>query len=330
MTKQTLLKKQILLILIFILFLPLGLMTVVAEANVLDEVVVLETKGDYDEVAAEEMKQRIGTIHIGFLNALAREDIVIKLINFPLTELEEYTFLKGVVPRGWENTGYTWDDVPGAGGDPTVAKIGHSDPLPENFHDTLNLELHEIAHAIDQFVLNDISFGAEFMAIHAAEQPYFLPDVYFEYPEEYFAEVFAYYYLNEEMRSVLKEQAPETFAFIANLPKKIPDTLPPELTLNGPTHLEIKSKDDYEEAGATATDGIFGDLSDQIVIEGEVDSGIPGEYELLYYVVNEADQSATARRIVTIIKSQIKDYQAYQKDLLNFIQGTPGELRRIE
>lgn len=328
MFKRKITKISFLLLLILTLHLPFTPMNAYATTTALDKVVVLETKGDYDELAAEQMRERIGRIHSAYLNVLAKENIVIKLINFPLTELEEYRYLKGEIPRGWEDTGYTWDDVPGAGGDPTVAKIGYSDPSPKNFHDSLNLELHEIAHAVDQFVFNEISYGKEFAAIHAAEQPLFLPEIYFEYVEEYFAEVFAYYYLSDETKEALKQEAPKTYAFFENLPKKIPKVKPPKLALNGDEITRVKIDDAYNEEGATASDDIYGDLSDKIKIDGQVDSSIPGEYEITYYVENEAGKSKTATRLINVVKYRIKDFIEHKKDMQYFLIQKIGKLKR--
>src|SRR5699024_7062456 len=75
--------------------------------------------------------------------------VSIILMDMPLTELPEFDYLSGKVPRGWEKTNSTWDEVPGAGGHTTAARIGYSDP--GNGHSTINLELHEYGHAVDSY-----------------------------------------------------------------------------------------------------------------------------------------------------------------------------------
>jgi len=74
-----------------------------------------------------------GTIHIG-----AR----------PVTGFHGMAHLKGVTPRGWEGTGYTWDDVGGAGPDRKGAGtfIG-ADRFYGGSRDTT--ALHELGHAAD-------------------------------------------------------------------------------------------------------------------------------------------------------------------------------------
>ena len=114
-----------------------------------------------------------------------------------------------------ENTGKTWDDV--------LAQ--EENLLQQNrysngeAHGAVNLELHETAHAIDAYVFHNISSSENYKNIWNQEvynlfgnDPYFV-----NYPEEYFAETFAMYYLDEEQNQILKEKAPLTYEFIKNL-----------------------------------------------------------------------------------------------------------------
>ncbi|TJZ99688.1 hypothetical protein FA950_30155 [Bacillus thuringiensis] len=165
------------------------------------------------------MIQRINKININILYSLYKNNVRIKLINFPITYLSEYSYLRGQVPRGWEGTGYTWDYVPGIGGNPVVARIGYSNY--GNMHTSINLELHETAHAIDRYVFQNISYSREFLSIHSREYNSFSNSSYYYYPEEYFAEAFAYYYLNPQTNASLKKQAPFTYQFIKNLPSRL-------------------------------------------------------------------------------------------------------------
>ncbi|CEG28569.1 anthrax toxin lethal factor-related metalloendopeptidase [Bacillus sp. B-jedd] len=189
--------------------------------NVLDRLVTVQTVGDYDDQAARDMVYRVWNIHPNILVALDKAGVEVKFINFPLTDLPEYAYLKGVVPRGWEHTGYTWDDVPGAGGKTVVARIGYSDS--GNMHSSLNLELHETAHAIDYYVFGNISYSEDFKRIHSEERLGFSDNPYYSYPEEYFAETFAYYHRGEESREHLKAVAPKTYEFMDKLYRNIPN-----------------------------------------------------------------------------------------------------------
>ncbi|RHW42895.1 hypothetical protein D1B31_04180 [Neobacillus notoginsengisoli] len=167
------------------------------------------------------MVYRVWNIHPNILVALHKAGVEVKFINFALTELPEYAYLKGVVPRGWEHTPYTWDDVPGAGGKTVVARIGYSDA--GNMHSSLNLELHETAHAIDYYVFGNISHSEEFRKIHSEERLGFSDNAYYTYPEEYFAETFAYFHRGDESRNHLKAVAPKTYEFMDKLYRNIPN-----------------------------------------------------------------------------------------------------------
>ncbi|WP_257209331.1 anthrax toxin lethal factor-related metalloendopeptidase [Bacillus thuringiensis] len=180
------------------------------------QLILVQTSGNYDQQEASNMIQRISNIDSKTLYALYNKNIRIKLINFPITYLPEYSYLRGQVPRGWEGTGYTWDSVPGIGGNPVVARIGYSNY--GNMHTSVNLELHETAHAIDRYVFQNISYSQDFLRIHAYEYNSFSNSSYYYYPEEYFAEAYAYYYLNSSTHEILKTRAPYTYRFIQNLP----------------------------------------------------------------------------------------------------------------
>jgi Pro-Pro endopeptidase len=198
----------------------------IALQQVLDQLITFPAER-YDQTEALKIVDRISQINRGYLEALVRKEMEVRLINRPLTEEPEYKHLKGVVPRGWEGTGNTWDDIPGVGGgSPTIVRIGYSDY--GKGHGTLNLELHEIAHTIDFQVFSTISASAEFKDIQKKEarllieaHPNAANMAYFtNYPEEYFAESFTYYYLSTETKKELQQKAPLTYQFFEKLEKR--------------------------------------------------------------------------------------------------------------
>jgi hypothetical protein len=72
-----------------------------------------------------------------------------RLITGRLTDEPEYEHLRGKIPKGWEDTGCTWDDVPGIGGNPIVVRI---DSCGSNLeHSSVCLELHEKAPLTYEF-----------------------------------------------------------------------------------------------------------------------------------------------------------------------------------
>lgn len=182
------------------------------------ENMIMLPHGDFDEQAVTKMIQRIDQLPGELLQKIVDNGIVVVLFNGKLTDFPSTKDLKGIIPRGYPNSGTTWDDVPGAGGNRFVhVKIGASDF--GKGHASINLELHELAHSIDKLVFDNIRDNAYFLSIWRMEagllfenRPYFL-----NYPEEYFAESFAYYYLNEYTRKILNDNAPKTHQFIKNL-----------------------------------------------------------------------------------------------------------------
>ncbi|MDA2452358.1 anthrax toxin lethal factor-related metalloendopeptidase [Bacillus sp. 22475] len=187
--------------------------------NVLERVVTVETKGEFDHEETQNMVDRLWSIPTNILITMHKQGVQVKLINFPLTDLPEYEYLRGTVPRGWEHTPYTWDDVPGAGGQTVVARIGYS---YKKMHSSVSLELHETAHSIDCYVFDNVSYSDEFTEIHALEHDDFNDNPYFDYKEEYFAEAFAYFYAGPDTKAELEEKAPLTYKFINELQRNMP------------------------------------------------------------------------------------------------------------
>ncbi|OUB14807.1 hypothetical protein BK708_25305 [Bacillus thuringiensis serovar yunnanensis] len=170
------------------------------------------------------MITNISKIDPTILEKLVEKGMHIKLVDYPITETNEYADLKDRIPWGWagvkDSNGnqLTWNDVPGIGsvdGKPVVARIGYSEP--GKGHNTINLELHETAHAIDRVVFHDISKTDGFRKAGESEQKNFLPGHYTENPVEYFAESLAYYYKDAATRQVLKDKAPMTYSYIESL-----------------------------------------------------------------------------------------------------------------
>lgn len=184
-----------------------------AELRQLEQQLIRLPAEPYDREAAAEMAERIMAIDYWMLESLREQEVYVYLINGNITSHPAYSYLAGEVPRGWEDTGLSWDDVPGVGGSPVVVRIGYS--AFGMGHGSVNLELHEIAHAIDAFVLDDISAGKAWSDVHRKERTsLFGNDPYYVYPEEYFAEAFAMYYLDGESRSKLRRLAPSSAALL--------------------------------------------------------------------------------------------------------------------
>lgn len=182
------------------------------ETKAVEPLIVLPTD-TYDREEANAMIDRIALIPAPMLDKLYARKVKIKLVNGKITDEPEFAKYKGVVPRGWEKTGLTWDDVPGVSTNVVIIKIGHSDP--GHGHNSHNLELHETLHAIDRYVLNNISATPEFYALWKAEANIkYKNDGYVSvYPAEYFAEAATLYLISAETRTELKNTMPKTYHF---------------------------------------------------------------------------------------------------------------------
>ncbi len=193
------------------------------DSNLL-EMVEVRTTNSSNNAEAERMIERLDNVDSRILYETNRSGVTIILMDVSLTELPEFQHLSGTVPRGWEGSGNTWDDVPGAGGFTTAARIGYSDP--GNGHSTINLELHEYGHAVDSYTAGfTFSDSSEFRQIATAEKGALFGDhpvsEYFDIPSEYFAEAFAMYYLGGEEQSKLQSRAPQTYNYMETLNYKI-------------------------------------------------------------------------------------------------------------
>lgn len=180
--------------------------------------IILLPNGSFDEEAAAQIVNRIDSLPISLLKKIYDQHIKICLFTGRLTDFPSTRSLKGITPRGYADTTVTWDNVPGAGGGRIVfIKIGASDK--GEGHGSVNLELHELAHSVDRIVFERIRDQNYFQSIWKleAQQLFGNNDYYLLYPEEYFAEVFAYFYANNDTNRYLKERAPKTYTFIKKL-----------------------------------------------------------------------------------------------------------------
>lgn len=195
---------------------PLKSQLQLGSAEALGHIIVLPEK-DYDEREASQIISRIDQLPHSLLSKVRENRIIIKLFTGKLTDNPTASHLSGKVPRGYEQS-MTWDDIPGVGGGKTVlVKIGCSEK--GRGHGSVNLELHELAHSIDRHVFDEIRHQESFLRIWSLEKERLFPDndYLLTYPEEYFAEAFAYFYLNDSYRNQLRESSPLTYDYIQSL-----------------------------------------------------------------------------------------------------------------
>ena len=87
---------------------------------------------------------------------------------------------------------------------------------------------------------------------------------------------------------------------------KIIDDVIPEIKLKGKTEVSLYVNDKYSESGATASDNYDGDITDNIVITGEVDTSKEGKYELTYTIKDSSNNENSVKRVVVVKKRQPK------------------------
>ncbi|WP_299895889.1 DUF5011 domain-containing protein [uncultured Aquimarina sp.] len=76
---------------------------------------------------------------------------------------------------------------------------------------------------------------------------------------------------------------------------------PPVITLVGSNPLEVSFGATFLDPGATATDDLDGDLTDQIQVSGAVDVTILGSYTLVYSVTDSSGNNVEVTRTVNVI-----------------------------
>ncbi|KAA9021687.1 anthrax toxin lethal factor-related metalloendopeptidase [Niallia endozanthoxylica] len=184
--------------------------------EVLSQIIILPVTS-FNQAEAAQIISRIDRLPLSLLEKVHKEGIIIQLFNGKLTETKAAAHLENMVPRGYVQK-TTWDEIPGMGGGKVVlVKIGASHK--GKGHGSVNLELHELAHSVDRLVYNELRDRQSYLEIWNLEKGNMFPDkkYYLLYPEEYFAECFAFYYLGGQYREELKRKAPLTYQYIKNL-----------------------------------------------------------------------------------------------------------------
>jgi len=76
------------------------------------------------------------------------------------------------------------------------------------------------------------------------------------------------------------------------------DTVPPVITLNGPSSLSIVQGTSYTDAGATAVDNVDGNVS--VSTSGSVNTAVPNIYTITYTAIDSSNNASTKTRTVTV------------------------------
>lgn len=84
---------------------------------------------------------------------------------------------------------------------------------------------------------------------------------------------------------------------------EVEDNEAPQITLNGKSNVVIAVGNKYTEEKATAIDNIDGDISDKLIIKGNVDTSKIGNYEIVYEIKDEAGNTSNTTRKVKVCNS---------------------------
>ena len=93
----------------------------------------------------------------------------------------------------------------------------------------------------------------------------------------------------------------------ADVSFEVRDTTKPVIVLKGDSRVYVLLGDDYVEPGYEATDNRDGDLSDQVVVGGSVDTRTLGVYTLTYHVTDSSGNDADeATRTVQVVSNDLQ------------------------
>ena len=103
---------------------------------------------------------------------------------------------------------------------------------------------------------------------------------------------------NDKVTYTVKDSSGNSFSITRKLNRV--DKTNPIITLKGNTTMYLTLEDDFNEPGYTATDNCNDDLTDKVIISGEVKAGEKGTYTLTYEVTDDANNKTTVERKIII------------------------------
>ena len=108
--------------------------------------------------------------------------------------------------------------------------------------------------------------------------------------------------IREEKDGIVFYTVSDSFGNTTTVERKIvyKDTVAPVITLNGEADLKISTGEEYVEAGFVASDDCEGDISDKVVVSGEVDTAKNGSYVITYAVKDSYGNECVINRNVTV------------------------------
>ena len=87
-----------------------------------------------------------------------------------------------------------------------------------------------------------------------------------------------------------------------------PDTTAPVIALNGQSSITLSFGGTYTEAGATANDNVDGNITNNIVITGSVNTSSSGTYTITYTVTDSSNNTASIERVISVVQPSTATY----------------------
>lgn len=100
------------------------------------------------------------------------------------------------------------------------------------------------------------------------------------------------------------------------------DNTMPEITLEGENPLVLQAGSAYTEPGFIAIDESDGDITESVVITGEIDNMVLGEYILTYLVTDKAGNQTTTVRKVHVIDDEVPYIELSGDNVIELQVGT--------
>jgi hypothetical protein len=174
-------------------------------------------EGDYNTNNTKEIIKGLSYVNPKIFKKMVKKNIKIKFINSNLTENKEIMTLlggmtasKGITMENTEGFYVNFNEfLPGT---PPLVVMR----IDVMVNATDGTEIHEIAHAADD-IMGNVSQKEKFIEIYKEEMNNIFSNKGYEEwldSQEYFAEVFTYYYAGEMTRKMLKTRVPKTYEFI--------------------------------------------------------------------------------------------------------------------
>ena len=100
------------------------------------------------------------------------------------------------------------------------------------------------------------------------------------------------------------------------------DNTAPVVTLIGESSITVTQNATYEDAGATATDNVDGDLTSNISTTSNVDTSTLGTYTVTHSVSDASGNNGSASRQVVVMVQNLAIGQPYQGGIIAYLDST--------